>query len=915
MLQINNLTKVYSKGERKVTALNNVSFTLPNTGFVFITGKSGCGKSTLLNMLGGLDNATSGEIICDNNNLTKFSPSDFDNYRNTYLGFIFQDYCLIDDLNIKENILLALNLKGDELSSEEKENLVDNALSSVDLDINLKSRFVKELSGGQKQRVAIARALVKSPRLILADEPTGNLDSKTSTKILKVLKKLSQDRLVVIVSHNLEDAKTYASRIIELSDGEIISDVTRQSDKNNVMTISRGTLTLPDQKNLTPKEILEINNQLKNNKIKKIRQNGSGFRKTKKITDECTTVNFEHKKMSLKNTLKLSRFFVKKRILASIFTIVVISLLVFVLGVCQFFMQFNASNTVYSVMKQNNEEDILLYNGYYDEDNEIVKNKYIKFTDEQIAEFEESNYSGNIYKLYYDPISFSSHNGSSGSIVSLWNFNNLYTGEPSGTLVCDEDYLIRRFGKNNQLEYIGNLETRADGIIITDYMADSFIYSQEKTKHSYDSLLNNFIYSKRYVNAIIITDYKTKYADLFNYVQDIAIGVNRNTEKEYYREQMWKFAYDVQKYYGVNYSINPNYGEAINNAFPPFETVAHYGAFEINDILINFDNLIVYTDNILYGDSLNPTPENSTTFPQLKPSKQLISTNQDSNEESYTLGDYEIAMEYDIFNNLFGRILGSYTEENFNTFSPITITLNKYDGTENNNLVYSHKITIAKLLNNKSITWTDKNHKVVFGGKKIVQLINSNEHYVYGLYFDKASELEDIYSIINNNPYTVQSKIFNSIKNVGDIVNIFEDLFGLILIGIAGVCLILLVNYAYGNIKKRYYEIGVLKSLGATTKNVGFVFSLQTILAGLAICLLSNLSLIIFTKPINNLIANKLLEFINTTNVITLTILHADPITLIVNTLIICFVTIISCLLPLIKLNKIKPKNIIANKE
>lgn len=120
MLKVANLTKIYNRGEKGVKALNNVSFTLPSHGFVFITGKSGCGKSTLLNILGGLDNATSGDVICDGNNLADFSSSDFDNYRNTYLGFVFQDYCLIEDITIEENIEMALHIKGETLNSEDR---------------------------------------------------------------------------------------------------------------------------------------------------------------------------------------------------------------------------------------------------------------------------------------------------------------------------------------------------------------------------------------------------------------------------------------------------------------------------------------------------------------------------------------------------------------------------------------------------------------------------------------------------------------------------------------------------------------------------------------------------------------------------------------------------------------------------
>ena len=180
--------------------------------------------------MGGLDNVTNGDIICDGNSLSQMSEKELNNYRNAYLGFVFQDYCLIEDLTVRDNIALALDIKGEKLSKTDMSSKVREALVSVELDNSVANRKIKELSGGQRQRVSIARSLVKNPMLILADEPTGNLDSKTSKTILELLKKLSQDRLVVIVSHNMEDAERYADRIIELSDGVVVSDVERVTE-------------------------------------------------------------------------------------------------------------------------------------------------------------------------------------------------------------------------------------------------------------------------------------------------------------------------------------------------------------------------------------------------------------------------------------------------------------------------------------------------------------------------------------------------------------------------------------------------------------------------------------------------------------------------------------------------------------
>lgn len=190
MLELNNVTKVYAaKGGASVRALDGVSVRFGEKGLVFLLGKSGSGKSTLLNVAGGLDRPTEGEIIVGDKRSSDFTPSDFDSYRNTYVGFVFQEYNLLDEFSVRENISLALELQGKAQARQD----VDRILEEVDLS-GYGSRRPNTLSGGQKQRVAIARALVKDPRIIMADEPTGALDSETGRQVFEMLKKLSRER-------------------------------------------------------------------------------------------------------------------------------------------------------------------------------------------------------------------------------------------------------------------------------------------------------------------------------------------------------------------------------------------------------------------------------------------------------------------------------------------------------------------------------------------------------------------------------------------------------------------------------------------------------------------------------------------------------------------------------------------------
>ncbi len=232
MIKLENITKIYEiKDNNKVNALSNVNLEIGDKGLVFILGKSGSGKSTLLNILGGLDKQTSGNYIVNGKSTTDFNDNDYDSFRNTCVGFIFQEFNVLEKYNVYENIALAYELQNEKSNREEILKLLEE-LGIKDLE----NRKMNELSGGQKQRVAIARALIKKPQIILADEPTGNLDSMSSAQIFQILKSISKERLVIVVSHDRESAKNYADRTIGIKDGQIEYDngVTYNSESNNL---------------------------------------------------------------------------------------------------------------------------------------------------------------------------------------------------------------------------------------------------------------------------------------------------------------------------------------------------------------------------------------------------------------------------------------------------------------------------------------------------------------------------------------------------------------------------------------------------------------------------------------------------------------------------------------------------------
>ena len=221
MLEIKNISKVYNTGGLKQMALNNVSINFRKCEFASILGPSGSGKTTLLNIIGGLDSYDDGELIINEVSTKKYKDRDFDSYRNHRIGFVFQSYNLIGHQSILKNVELALTLSG--VSRSERVKRAKHALTEVGLKEHMYKR-PNQLSGGQMQRVAIARALVNNPDILLADEPTGALDSDTSRQIMELLKKVSKEKLVIMVTHNPELAEEYSTRIIKLKDGKIIDD-------------------------------------------------------------------------------------------------------------------------------------------------------------------------------------------------------------------------------------------------------------------------------------------------------------------------------------------------------------------------------------------------------------------------------------------------------------------------------------------------------------------------------------------------------------------------------------------------------------------------------------------------------------------------------------------------------------------
>ncbi|MBE6663962.1 MAG: ATP-binding cassette domain-containing protein [Ruminococcaceae bacterium] len=375
MLEVVNLSKIYkSKGGAEVKALDNVSIRFPERGMVFLLGKSGSGKSTLLNVCGGLDAPTSGEILVKGRSSKNFSQGDFDSYRNTFIGFVFQEYNILNEFSVEDNIALALELQGKPKSQK----AINELLEQVDL-VGLSKRKPNTLSGGQKQRIAIARALIKSPEIIMADEPTGALDSSTGKAVFETLKKLSKDKLVLVVSHDRDFAEQYGDRIIELKDGKILSDVSKTNIQKtevsenvsiigSTICVKKGS-ALSDSEFDTIKGILRnsdsdivISNDEKDVKAFKeaTRISDSGEKEVFASTDEEKIIKkqysandskFIKSRLPLRHAIKIGTSSLKTKPVRLFFTILLCVVAFTMLGLLSTMMLYDSDDTFVQTLK------------------------------------------------------------------------------------------------------------------------------------------------------------------------------------------------------------------------------------------------------------------------------------------------------------------------------------------------------------------------------------------------------------------------------------------------------------------------------------------------------------------------------------------------------------------------------------
>lgn len=872
MIKIDGLTKKYLSNRKSVcVALDDIHLVLPDTGLVFILGKSGSGKSTLLNLLGGLDSFDGGDILCFSNSLKDFSGKDFEAYRSHLVSFIFQDYHLLDELTVWENVtLLSSDAQNDEFFLSQ--------LEAVGIS-ELKDRYPSELSGGQRQRVAIARALAKKPRIVLCDEPTGNLDNATSKQILKLLKKLSENQLVLVVSHNTTDANTYADRIIELSDGKIVSDISRVNGYTDDLIIQDGTATIPYHSHLNGDELDKLNTAIRDGQVTELKVNSPGFEKTS-VEYNPTKQNLVMRKLRRENVRALfKRFFFSRT--KSMISVLFLSLLMFsVFAVIQSFLKYDSATAINTASSETN--GILAIERKY--------NDYPLSIYDDLSVFENEN----AYYLYNQSTMWT--NAPAGSswdngifFSESTNFTELFIYENYGLLLCDEDYLKHLYGKNGEiLLTAGSLDySYQTGVLITDYFADAIIYHETSNNSfrytSHQSLIGTYVpaglNSAGYICGIIDTDYEQTYKPVFEKYQEIKNSEEEFTPKEI-EDMVFKspeciaFVDDVKMHLGVAYSLNYDYVQDFNQD----------------------ENTLVWSKNLYFSNGIQES---------LYTSSPNISTLGDlSGVTAESFSNEEIGLPYTLYNKLFGTEFTSGDLYNFDLLPEQTITVTRYlDDNPKNSVVYSKSLKIACLTN----------HFVCLS-KDNMLFLKQQDWRPSRVYFKDAKNINAIVDFMEENEYEFISKKQEALRGINSVLNSFKPLFELIEYAIVLLIASYLVLFGVRSIKASRYQIGVIKALGGNTADISKIFVLNTLIVGITASVISALASLAAINASNEVLIGSIQAY-SKLELSNYEIIKTFPALLVTDSLIMIFISFISALLPVLFLKRIKPVEIIKAKE
>ena len=854
MLQLRNITKTYKVGNGQVVALDNVSIDFPDKGIVFVVGKSGSGKSTLLNILGGLDKMDSGEIIIDGKSTSDFSGSDFDAYRNYHIGFIFQEFNLLDDLSVRENIALALKMqaKGHDATT------IDEALKLVNLE-GLGYRTPKELSGGQKQRIAVARALVKNPNIILADEPTGALDSKTGYDLMSSLKSLSKDKLVIVVTHDAEMANIFGDEIIQLTDGHIIDHLVispsyikpaNEMINDKIIKISSGNkiesakiinnalaknsenyiclTSQPEQITIAYPETYE-KIFAKEDLSKKFISCKNELKEIERSKDKKTD---QKAKISLKECFKMAMHqFSKSKgrfLFLIIFTVISFSLL----GFSYLLSTVNDSSIIANTLSNN---DIKL--AMMEKSNELGKEIFTtESLDDLKEEFKNTNFAiGKEVDLKYTSGTLLTNSafemGRFKGIVECEDVTDLNLKIIEGKASFDENSLV-----NHEIiisDYAA-FELRRTGYLGCEVDGSYGVVKPETLQEQINTqvLINTTLYK-------IVGVFDTNYEDFLPLlVSEIYVtdgqeqASSLHALKSYYYARVFGPTGFYQKYIDES-------GFDVEQTF--FEISAsnlmHYEYDSTNNALVEEHTLVNLSTNNISRFYPIETVTNYYGLPYETKWGQMPTT----------LTGNQIVLCYDWIKGA-GYTNPLQIEQAIEEFESKTIIKKMADSTGGETVVYNDGFEVVAVIDIHDRAMIDRYHYFydvpMFFSNEYIDIFNnaiySYDQIVFTLEGSKmsyANTIKDLnnygFSVLNiDGSASYQASDLYSFRSIALIASAFMFLF----------CILIMFNYTSTNIKLRRKEIGILRATGARGRDIVKIFAIEE---GLIAAIISIISLII----------------------------------------------------------------------
>ena len=861
MLETKELVKIYKpKKGVPVTALDKVSLKFPDKGMVFLLGKSGSGKSTLLNVLGGLDSYDGGEIIIKGVSSKNFKQQHFDSYRNTYVGFIFQEYNVLDEFSVGANIALAIELQNRKASDGE----INDILKQVDLE-GFGSRKPNELSGGQKQRVAIARALVKKPEIIMADEPTGALDSATGRQVFDTLKKLSETKLVIVVSHDREFAEQYADRIIELSDGVVISDVELDTapaaeEEKTDLNFHDNVVEVPCGYHLTEEDRAAINAYIEKLKegsleITVSRKNEASKKfvatDTSKIkTEDGSTFKLIKSKLPLKNAFKIGASGLKHKKIRLVFTILLSCIAFGLFGLSDTFGAYNHIKTCtnslvdsevkyLSVAKSkkidNNGNYYWRDYGYKISEKDLTEitngvgvpmhgvytpaNSDLSFDTQTNPEVELTETEYNIYSR-----TFSGFAEINDSVINNMGFKLLAGTLPDGTKdeIAVSEYIFEIFKK---AEYFDGetYNTAKDGTKTPVYQRINEVndligktVTLDKVKYTITAVVDTGFDISRYTSLTEKKDHQTKAEQMLDYVL--------------YNEFCSSSAYS---YAGV-IMVGREKIEKLISERPPMS--------EITEGYINFysptDNYSVDSNYMarlqdIKGENIIWLDGEKKTLGE----KEIIATLDVINPYNEELGSEAFAKSLKSKNTLSAWEYNFYNDENTEGWKLVGIIDNVTEGNKsklNSTLVTSDSVF------KKYTEGPDKIYSFAVGAMpKEKEEVRSAVAYCY---------CED-----SNVRYQIQNSVTFELDSVNDALKIMSKYFFWIGIGFAAFAALMLANFIGTSISYKKQEIGILRAIGSRSNDVFRIFFAESFIIAMINFVLSSIGVFAATVIINQL--------------------------------------------------------------